>query len=652
MSWVQLDTNSSGNQPKGRHCHSCVSNQNNIYLFGGTDGKQKFNDVHVFDTAKKGWIQLKTTGTKPTPRFCAAIALYKQYLIVFGGFDGQRTNTLHSLNLRTLEWERIIMEGNIPSPRSHHTLFSYKDYIYLYGGLTDEGKLSNDLHCLIFEKREWKLINTSGTPPLGRVDHAASQITNFLFIFGGYDGKVRLNDIHLLDLETYIWSEPLIHGSIPSKRLGQSSASLGNKIILFGGDDGNKNRVHLNDVHIFDLCTMMWSYQDTIGDIPPGRNHSTLTLVGNHNLYLYGGSGLSKVKYADMHSLNLESIEVFQLYWFDLIGNRIFKEVSTFVHKMNDYISKYGKKTLMDSDTDTDNESDKKSRLKHDRRNLELKEEKKTEILKEEKKSEPSESKDERKNTSPTQIIRSVGFVDTQQPKKKNRRKRGSRDNSSKIKADIIMRSRSQSPPSSAISSLRGEEDMNICKIIFDDSDYSDEEIESSLVLQSVKRMIEDIRSNFNRIMEEKENFQEWSRAESSKCKENKIIETLQGEEIEKLINQQTSHVLLNVGGTLFETSLDVLTSEKNSMLEAMFSGRYTMEKNDDKFYFIDRDGTHFKHILNYLRYGEKVILQPQESFLRELYHEALFYQLEGLMTLITKKLTNPDFPKESPVEF
>jgi hypothetical protein len=39
-------------------------------------------------------------------------------------------------------------------------------------------------------------------------------------------------------------------------------------------------------------------------------------------------------------------------------------------------------------------------------------------------------------------------------------------------------------------------------------------------------------------------------------------------------------------------------------MLAAMFSGRHNTQKNDDDRYFIDRDGTHFRYILNYLRDG------------------------------------------------
>jgi len=43
-------------------------------------------------------------------------------------------------------------------------------------------------------------------------------------------------------------------------------------------------------------------------------------------------------------------------------------------------------------------------------------------------------------------------------------------------------------------------------------------------------------------------------------------------------------------------------------MLAAMFSGRHFVQKDEDGRYFIDRDGTHFRYILNFLRDGNTYI--------------------------------------------
>ena len=97
--------------------------------------------------------------------------------------------------------------------------------------------------------------------------------------------------------------------------------------------------------------------------------------------------------------------------------------------------------------------------------------------------------------------------------------------------------------------------------------------------------------------------------------------------------------MILDVGGVRFSTSRSTLTKYPESMLGIMFSGRHdleTMQCKDGSF-FIDRDGTHFRHILNYLRDGEEVVdsFPRSPDVLLELFHEAKFYQLDGLTTLL-----------------
>ena len=63
-----------------------------------------------------------------------------------------------------------------------------------------------------------------------------------------------------------------------------------------------------------------------------------------------------------------------------------------------------------------------------------------------------------------------------------------------------------------------------------------------------------------------------------------------------------SSTVKLDVGGQHFTTTVQTLTKDPNSMLAAMFSGKFEMKPSEDGSFFIDRDGTHFRFILNFLR--------------------------------------------------
>ena len=80
--------------------------------------------------------------------------------------------------------------------------------------------------------------------------------------------------------------------------------------------------------------------------------------------------------------------------------------------------------------------------------------------------------------------------------------------------------------------------------------------------------------------------------------------------------------VKLSVGGVHFETSIETLRGDPDSMLAAMFSGRHNTQKNDDGRYFIDRDGTHFRYILNYLRDGSTYLPVDSPQIIDELFEE------------------------------
>lgn len=86
------------------------------------------------------------------------------------------------------------------------------------------------------------------------------------------------------------------------------------------------------------------------------------------------------------------------------------------------------------------------------------------------------------------------------------------------------------------------------------------------------------------------------------------------------------SIVKLNVGGYKFTSSRATLCRVPGTHLECMFSGRHANPTDvdpDDGSYFIDRDGTHFRHVLNFLRVGAVVSLPESATARDELAAEA-----------------------------
>ena len=102
--------------------------------------------------------------------------------------------------------------------------------------------------------------------------------------------------------------------------------------------------------------------------------------------------------------------------------------------------------------------------------------------------------------------------------------------------------------------------------------------------------------------------------------------------------------ITLNVGGTIYTTSIETLTRYPDSMLGTMFktqhedSGTRLDPSNKDEHgrFVIDRDGPMFRFVLNFLRVS-KLILPKDFKELDLLREEAEFYQIEPLIEAVGK---------------
>lgn len=100
-----------------------------------------------------------------------------------------------------------------------------------------------------------------------------------------------------------------------------------------------------------------------------------------------------------------------------------------------------------------------------------------------------------------------------------------------------------------------------------------------------------------------------------------------------------SQYVKLNVGGSLFYTTIGTLTKH-DTMLRAMFSGRMEVLTDTEGWIMIDRCGKHFGTILNFLRDGN-VFLPECKRELAELQAEAKYYCIEHLDDACEKSMKN-----------
>lgn len=144
----------SGRVPPARTNHSMITYNDKMYLFGGTNGFQWFNDVWCFDPTTNLWTQLDCIGYIPVPREGHAAALVDDVMYIFGGRteEGADLGDLAAFRITSRRWYTFQNMGPSPSPRSGHSMTSVGKTIVVVGGEPSSATTAvNDLalvYCL------------------------------------------------------------------------------------------------------------------------------------------------------------------------------------------------------------------------------------------------------------------------------------------------------------------------------------------------------------------------------------------------------------------------------------------------------------------------------------------------------------------------
>ncbi|XP_065220411.1 BTB/POZ domain-containing protein Tiwaz isoform X2 [Planococcus citri] len=92
--------------------------------------------------------------------------------------------------------------------------------------------------------------------------------------------------------------------------------------------------------------------------------------------------------------------------------------------------------------------------------------------------------------------------------------------------------------------------------------------------------------------------------------------------------SKYTAPVHIDVGGTIYTSSLETLTKYPDSRLAKLFNGSIPIVLDSLKqHYFIDRDGSMFKHILNFMR-NSRLLIPENFADLDLLLEEARYFDI------------------------
>lgn len=265
-----------------------------LLLFGGEffDGEETvvYNELYRWNVERNEWRRIDSLNTPP-PRCSHQAVIFKEYLYVFGGEYATLDQFHHyrdlwRLDLKTNAWEEVRATGQVPTARSGHRMCVWRNYIVLFGGFYEafrDTKWYDDLYLFSLQELKWTKVEY---PPLAQVPKARSgcqmalhAASDSVYVYGGYskvkaagqkaEGKVH-DDMWVLNLKPVlsngkpVWQKVSRKGIKPSLRSGAVMTYYKNKAILFGGvidEEGahhDMKSVFFNDLYAFDMERKRW----------------------------------------------------------------------------------------------------------------------------------------------------------------------------------------------------------------------------------------------------------------------------------------------------------------------------------------------------------------------------------------------------------
>ncbi|ETL24800.1 hypothetical protein L916_21258 [Phytophthora nicotianae] len=290
---------SSPNSPPPRCSHQSAVYRDHLYVFGGefatADQFHHYRDLWRFDLKTNAWEELEVKGG-PSPRSGHRMVVWRNYLVVFGGFyeaarETKWFNDLYLFNLAELKWQKVSYPPHrqVPAERSGCQLAVHpsKDLVFVYGGYAkvknvgekSEGKVYSDLWALNLApvlKRQsptWEKLSRKGQAPSPRGGAAVTVHKQRFILFGGvFDEEQRrhtmqstfYNDLFVYDMDRRRWFEFKLRGKKTDNRRRRKKKD---KTLDDGTADDSEEE---EDEEVEDFDTMLekqFGYVDDEGNI-------------------------------------------------------------------------------------------------------------------------------------------------------------------------------------------------------------------------------------------------------------------------------------------------------------------------------------------------------------------------------------------------
>lgn len=307
--WEQLEC--VGDVYTPRTGHVVVNEGGVFYLFGGTDGSARQSDVHAYNVETNLWQEIRAQGKAPLARSGAQAVIWDNAVWFFGGYtkkDGDYFNDVYQYDIGKSMWGTVQTLGETPQKRTDHSVVLFRESMLVFGGFDGQHRF-NDLRALHLPERRWSVINAArSTEPRSRFGHTSVIYGHSMYIFGGWDGHDTLQELLEYNISSNMWMQLPSRGTAPRARYRHTAVVCGDGMFTFGGVD--KSQYRFPDLHEYNFTHRTWSQVTTAAgpsaglSVPSARTfHKTVV----HEGYMYILGGFDGRRLNDIYRIHLRS---------------------------------------------------------------------------------------------------------------------------------------------------------------------------------------------------------------------------------------------------------------------------------------------------------------------------------------------------------
>ncbi len=217
---------------KARYDAAAVAFENKIYLIGGKDEAEVFDDVQIYDPVQNTWTEAHDLHKE---REGFAIAILDSHIYVLGGRKEQSSliKDIEWYNEEDDKWEEANWEMN--NRRADLFSAAYDNHFYMFGGYY-YGLTKSSYSAT---QAQWGYYWQSGPDlSVSRMYGASVRIDDKIYMLGGETTGGKTDMVEVFDISD---NEISTLTGLDNPRSGMAGVAVGDTIYIIGGFEGNSD---------------------------------------------------------------------------------------------------------------------------------------------------------------------------------------------------------------------------------------------------------------------------------------------------------------------------------------------------------------------------------------------------------------------------